>query len=147
MNEAQWKAHAQRIAEPHLRQLIADLQGVTGAIVASSDGFEIAAVAAPNAVLPASRLAAMASAMQGLGEAMAGETGLQKARDIIVDSDAGKVLLMSIPGPARPLVLMTIVNAQSAFGQLLLQCRKCCVAIGSQLDSRRAGPAVVNQLA
>lgn len=142
MSSDQWRAWAQQHAEPYLRLLHGDLPGVSAVILASSDGFELAGIAPPE--LQLSRLAAMASSMQGLGDAMARDTGLNMARDIIVDSDAGKIVLMSVPGGPPSLVLMVVVSDQSAFGHLLLQCRTCCVAIGKQLQSRAPNPVVVN---
>ncbi len=141
MSNADARQLARELAEPHLQRLADDLPGIRAAILASSDGFELVSVTVVE--LPLSQLSAMASAMQGLGDALARETGLERSRDIIVDSDLGKVVLMSIPGGPPPLVLMVVVTDQSPFGQLLLQCRNCCVAIGNDLKNRTSMPASV----
>lgn len=132
MSAAQWQAWAKQHARAHLRQLLADVPGVRATILASGDGYELAA--AGDEGLAQAQLAGMSSTMHGLGEAMARQSGLDHCRDVIVDGDAGRIVLMSVPVASPQLVLMTIVEGQSAFGQLLLECRRCCVAIGKELD-------------
>lgn len=119
-------------AVAHLRQLRNDLQGLRGAVLASDDGFALAAAIDDEA--PTAKLAAMASAMLGLCEATAREVGLDGSRDVIVDGERGKIIVMSIPGGPQRLALLALVDGQSAFGQLLLQCRKCCVAIADEFS-------------
>lgn len=132
MNAESLRQWALRHALPHLSQMRNDVPGLRGAVLASDDGFALAA--AIDDAAPTAKLAAMAGAMYGLCAATAREAGLDGCRDIIVDGDSGKIVVMSIPdGGAHRLVLLVLVDAQSAFGHLLLQCRKCCVAIGEEL--------------
>lgn len=131
-------AHA---AVPHLEQLVSSLSGVVGVILASSDGFELGS--AGDSWLAEAQLAGMSSTMQGLGEAMARNSGLDSCRDIIIDSESGRIVLMSVPDVSPTMVLMAIITGQSAFGQVLLECRQCCVAISNDLGDTNTGPDAV----
>jgi predicted regulator of Ras-like GTPase activity (Roadblock/LC7/MglB family) len=124
-----------RFATQQLRNLGAEVPGLLGSLVATGDGFEVAAFS--DGSYTVSKLAAMSSAMHGLGSAVVKEAGLQGCRDVIVDSLGGKIVFMSIPGTSEELLLMAISDQRAPFGQLLLGCRKCCVAIGEEW--RRGG--------
>jgi len=132
MNAAMLRQWASANALPHLLELRRDLQGLRGAVLASDDGFALAEVL--DGQMDGNKLAAMASSLYGLSEATTREAGLPGCRDVIVDGLGGKLVLMSVPDVSRlRLVLLAAVDEQSAFGQVLLQCRKCCSGIGDVL--------------
>lgn len=126
-----------RFATQQLQELGAETSGVLGSLVATTDGFELAAFS--SGAYTVSKLAAMSSAMHGLGGAVVREAGLQQCRDVIVDGANGRVVFMSIPGGPPELLLMAISDQRTPFGQLLLGCRKCCVAIGEEIVRLRTG--------
>lgn len=121
-----------RAASRELRALTTEAPGLLGAIVATTDGFEVTAFT--SADFTTAKLAAMSSAIHGLGDAVTREAGMDGCRDVIVDSQKGRIVFMSIPGGPPQLLLMAIADQRAALGQLLLACRKCCVAIGVELE-------------
>src|SRR5262245_59612016 len=82
-----------------LEAFAAATPGTVLAVLASGDGFEIAAH--PRGLTAAQRLAAMSSSLQALSEAMAREAGLVKIRNLIIECDGGTVIVLGV-GSASP---------------------------------------------
>ena len=105
--------------------------GVVGAMVCTSDGFDVAA-ALPDGWSPAT-LAAMASSQLALSDALCREAQLGACRDLVVDAEAGKVLVMEVPNSARGLLLAAIGNTRHTLGQVLYACKAGAGEIGERL--------------
>ncbi len=104
---------------------------ISGALVSSIDGFEVAA--SLRGKISAARLAAMTSSLLALGEAVGSESGVGTCRDIVIDASAGRALLMDIPHPTRKLLLTVLCNTRVTLGQVLWAARNCRQEIGQRL--------------
>lgn len=102
--------------------LVAEHCEITGALVCSVDGFEIAA-SLPQA-LSAAKLAAMTSSLVALGEAVSAEGGVEGCLNVVIEAQAGRLLLMDIPGSSRHL-LTVICDNSSTLGHVLWAVREC----------------------
>jgi uncharacterized protein len=106
---------------------------VHAAIIATGDGFEVASIIFRDIHAP--KLAAMTSTIKALGEALANEASLPGARNIVIESDGGFVVVQSIDS-AHQLVLCMIAGKQSSLGHLVWAARKCSEQLGERLSGR-----------
>jgi predicted regulator of Ras-like GTPase activity (Roadblock/LC7/MglB family) len=103
---------------------------VTLAVVTSSDGFEVAA----HPRLPmAQRIAAMSSSLQALSEAIVKEAGLNRSRNLIVESDSGTIVVLGIPNTTPRLSLAVVATGSELLGRLLWATRTCGAALEQSL--------------
>ena len=112
-------------------------------ILTTTDGFE---VAASGDISPDdySRLAAMASSLLSLCQAVVHDTGLPSCEDVLIDGVNGKVLLMAVPGRPPEMVLMAVSYANAPAGRLLLDLRSTAMTIRRELQQlvpRHEAPA------
>lgn len=112
-----------------LEELLAAEPGVMGAMICTSDGFEIAGTL-PEGLSPAT-LSAMASSQLALSDAMCREANLGHCRDMVVDASGGKVLVMEVPRCDRRLLLAAIGDARHTLGQVLYACKAAAEAIAA----------------
>ena len=105
--------------------------GIVAAIIATSDGREVASLTSQD--FSVSKLSAMASTIQALGKAVAEEARFEECDNVIVESPSGKIVFMEVPSSTHELLLMVIAGKGSIFGALLLACRSCCQAIATCL--------------
>lgn len=101
--------------------------GVVSAVLMSADGFEVASLQLGKG--GAARLAAMGSSLSAIGSAIAREAGIVECNRMIIESDSGTVVIMTIPEARPPLSLAVIANDASVLGQLLWAAKNCCIAI------------------
>lgn len=109
--------------QQHLQQFASAIPGIKSAVIASVDGFAIAQVTGREN--QADRLAAMTSSMLALGAAIGRELSLGTLEVLIIEAGDGKVLMLSIPAPQRPLLLMAACNQRSVIGNVLWSAREC----------------------
>ncbi len=114
---AQWRPQAQKIIE-NLRSQTA---GVTAIVVSSEDGFEVASIAESEA--SSSRIAAMASSMSALGGLAAQESGLGASRTVLMEAEAGLVVMVQAFHAKATLTVTTVADKASIMGQVLFACR------------------------
>lgn len=115
--------------QQHLQALVSHTPGVTSAAVASSDGFQVAAVF--NREISANKLAAMTSSIHALGEAVVAESLLKKCLNVLIEAESGKVIMLAISHTDHHLLLTVIANENSVLGQLLWAAKNCCDRIGA----------------
>lgn len=111
------RVHA-AICQRQLDLLMNDAADVRGALISTTDGFEVARVPM-DADFAASRLAAMASSIIALGEATVQEVRLSQCRNVLVDAVDGRLLLLSVPTRDVGLVLCVYGTEQASLGYLL----------------------------
>jgi len=114
-----------------LETLVDATPGVTFAMLTTADGFEIAAH--PGALSKAQRLAAMSSSLQALSEAMVNEAGLAGARNLVIESDGGTIIVLGVGKLAPRLALTVVAHGGETLGRLLWATRECCVSMEQQL--------------
>lgn len=126
--EAQLDSHQ---LYPYLKGLAETDTGILGALVCSSDGFEVTCLL-PAGLSPAT-LSAMASSQLALSNAMSSEVGLGKCKNLVIDSDGGRLLIMQIPNSNGGLLLAAIAGADHTLGEALWACSKAAASIGHRL--------------
>src|SRR5688572_22699551 len=83
------------VCQQQLDALLESSREVHGALVSTADGFEVAA-RIKRQVSP-EKLAAIASSLLALAEAISKESAIGSCRDLVIDASAGRALLMDIP--------------------------------------------------
>lgn len=106
-----------------LAQLKASVPDLSTACVATRDGFEIARLESDN---DQRKLAAMASSMHALGDAIAAEASLGACRNVIIEGSAGKAVMLTIPDAAANKVLIAAASSDTNLAMLLISSRTCC---------------------
>jgi predicted regulator of Ras-like GTPase activity (Roadblock/LC7/MglB family) len=123
----------------HLSALVAAVDGVSGVVVASLDGFALAQVGRADGA--AERLAAMTSSMLGLANALGRELDIGVLDTLLLDAEHGKVLMLTIPAqPTR--LLMAACNQDCVMGQILWHAKQCVRAIAAAMDTDQAAAPV-----
>lgn len=119
-----------------LESFVGSTQGAKLAVLTSGDGFEVAAY--PQGLPVVQRLAAMSSSLQALSEALVQEAGLVRIRNLIIESDAGTVIVLGV-GKVTPRLSLTVVAAgDEILGRLLWASRECCALLEQRLIASKA---------
>ncbi|WP_241696427.1 roadblock/LC7 domain-containing protein [Stenotrophomonas sp. SAM-B] len=120
------------LLEQHLNSLVAAVDGLSGVVVASLDGFALAQVGRADGA--AERLAAMTSSMLGLANALGRDLDIGVLDTLMLDAEHGKVLMLTIPSqPMR--VLMAACNQDCVMGQILWHAKQTVPAIAIAMDT------------
>lgn len=120
------------LLERHLNSLVAAVDGLSGVVVASLDGFALAQVGRADGA--AERLAAMTSSMLGLANALGRDLDIGVLDTLMLDAEHGKVLMLTIPSqPMR--VLMAACNQNCVMGQILWHAKQTVPAIATAMDT------------
>jgi predicted regulator of Ras-like GTPase activity (Roadblock/LC7/MglB family) len=116
----------QRASNPaldrHLSTLLADVTGVHGAVVASTDGFALAQRGGQGGTVD--RLAAMTSSMLALATALGRELEIGALETLILDAERGSVLMLAIPSEP-PTLLMVACDEVCVMGTVLWHAKRC----------------------
>ena len=120
-----------RRLEGHLADLVDEVGGVRGAVLASLDGRPLGAVLHGS---DAGAAAAIVASSRGLGERLAELTGDGDLEEIVVRSTTGYVVLYTA-GPAAVLTVLTDSSANLAL--LNLKAREVAAALGDAMRGDR----------
>jgi predicted regulator of Ras-like GTPase activity (Roadblock/LC7/MglB family) len=121
------------VAQGRLQEFVDANSEVNLAVLTSGDGFEVAAH--PRDLPVAQRLAAMSSSMQALSEAIVREAGLGRARNLIIESDGGTIVVLGIAGTSSRLSLAVVASGNEILGRLLWASRGCCASLERSLEN------------
>lgn len=116
------------VAQLHLEELISANVSIKLAVLTSGDGMEIAAHPKRQVGLT-QRIAAMSSALQALAAALAKESGITGSRSVIIESEAGAILVLGVASPGLSASLSIIASTGASLGHLLWAARTCCTAL------------------
>ena len=119
------------IIRESLQAFVDGAMGVKVAVVASVDGFALMQV--PEQASNGERLAAMTSAMLGLAGAVGRELALGELEMLMLEAGEGKVIMMSIPVAAPPLLLMAACDKRTVAGGVLWRAKECGQRIAAEL--------------
>lgn len=97
-------AHAQR----EVQRLIVELDGVTAAVIATIDGFNVASAVMGNA--DPVRIAAMASSIVAISSVVSEEARLGDHKSVIVQTDSGFAVFCSVPRRDVELVINVLAR-------------------------------------
>ncbi len=117
----------QRASEKALDELMAQVKGVKAILIATEDGFEVAARVQNTAQI--SRLSAMASSLAALG-AMAGEESqLGVCRSLLMEADDGYITIVQVRRPDVSLIFSVITGRDAVIGQVLYFSKKAAQSL------------------
>lgn len=108
----------------HLQRFVSQTSGVTAALVATTDGFEVSSVLHQS--LSAQKMAAMTSSILALGEAVLAEADLSDCRNVVIEAGGGLIVMLAIGDPRNELLLSVIADRNAMLGQVLWAARSCC---------------------
>jgi len=111
-----------------LQQLITDVPDVLSALISSMDGFELASAGRKR---PAnSRMAALSSSMLAVSQASMREMRLEGTGSLLIENDAGKLLIMEARLQPHGVVLSVGADHRAVTGKLLWAARRCVESLG-----------------
>jgi predicted regulator of Ras-like GTPase activity (Roadblock/LC7/MglB family) len=116
------------VAQLHLEELVSANVSIKLAVLTSGDGMEIAAHPKRQVGLT-QRIAAMSSALQALAAALAKESGITGSRSVIIESEAGAILVLGVASPGLSASLSIIASTGASLGHLLWAARTWCTAL------------------
>jgi predicted regulator of Ras-like GTPase activity (Roadblock/LC7/MglB family) len=111
-----------------LHKLMRDEPAVTAAVVATSDGFEVASAQASGQI-SATRLSALASSLLALGQAALRELSLHGSGSVLIENAMGKILLVEVRRERLPVVLCVVADAAATTGKVLWATKQCAAAL------------------
>ena len=120
------------VCQRHVDSLVATHTGIRGAVIATTDGFEIAAHV--DSSVSVAKLAAMVSSLSALSEAVSRESKIGSSRDLMIDAESGRLLLVDASTGARKRVLAVLCDTRETLGQALWAVRSCREAILRELE-------------
>ena len=126
-------ASEEAICRKHIEAMVEASFEINGAVVSTTDGFEVAAHLDNNQ--SAAKLSAMTSSLIALAQAISGESHIGTCNDILIEASTGRLLLMEIPRADRPLLLAVLCDRDSTMGQVLWTVRRCRDEIVSSLNA------------
>ena len=118
--------------QAHLDALRHEHHGVAGTLLSTRDGFEVAA--SVDEAVSLNKLAAMASSLLALAEAVSREGAVGQCRDLVIESSAGLVLLMDVPSATHNAVLTVLCTEAAVLGRIRWAARNAREAIAQALD-------------
>lgn len=112
----------QSAAHAAIDTLMAEVKGIKAVMIATEDGFEVAAKVENTAQV--SRLAAMASSLAALGAVAGEESGLGLCDSVLIEAAHGYILMLQSRRPEVGLILSVITSREAVMGQALYLTRK-----------------------
>ncbi len=113
--------------QAHYRSLLEELlqrePGLHGAVLSRSDGFEVASVSRGG--IAVSRLSALSSSMLALAQASLRELSLAGGGTVLIEGQAGKLLLIEVAQATQPPLVLAVVGGDIVTGTLLWAARDC----------------------
>lgn len=96
---------------------VADVVGVTAAVIATVDGFDLASHSRSGQ--DPARLAAMASSISAISAVVSLEAGLGKFRSVTIGTDAGFAVVHAVPRTDVELVVSVIAGDAAILAQVM----------------------------
>jgi len=99
-----------------IEETFAATKGIRAVVAATADGFDVASIAPGGA--NATRVAATASSIAAIGQAVGRETGLGANRCVTLDFAEGYVVVASLPHADLDLVISVVTSRDAVIGQI-----------------------------
>jgi predicted regulator of Ras-like GTPase activity (Roadblock/LC7/MglB family) len=106
-----------------LRRLQEGVDGLTAAGIVGPDGFEVASIASTKFEI--TKVAALTSTLIAVADAFLQESGMTECRELILKSENGTGLLLSIPAGVATYGLFVAVRKDTPLGVVLYQTKFC----------------------
>ena len=114
-----------------LDDILSDVKGAIGCILASTDGVNIAFQVKEGYGGDIDRLSAMVASSFSIGKRMSLENNQKQLQEVITNSSEGYVTLISVGGKA---ILCCVANKTTILGQLLVKMRVTADKLGSLVE-------------
>jgi len=112
-NELKIKADAQAAID----MVVREVKNVKAVVISSEDGFEVAAYVEHTPQV--TRISAMASSLSALGALAGEESQLGECRNIIIEADAGILIIIQVRKVEHTLIMSVIAGTDAVVGQML----------------------------
>ena len=106
---------ATSIAQREAQDLLDQVEGVNTVVVATVDGFDVAAALRTG---EAARVAAMASSISAISAVVSQEASLGRNKSVTIDTEAGFAVVHSVYREDAELVIIAIANSGALLGQV-----------------------------
>jgi predicted regulator of Ras-like GTPase activity (Roadblock/LC7/MglB family) len=101
-------------------------------LLTSEDDFEVAAHPASDS--RTARVAAMSSSIQALSDSLMREMGLARSNNLIVEADAGAIVVVGLHAAKPRMTLSIFTSKQQLLGKLLWAVRSLAASIEAELS-------------
>lgn len=118
-----FEPHFVSTCEAALHSLMQDVPEVFSAMVSTEDGFELSASSRNRTA--SSRLAALSSSLLAVSKAAMRELRLSGTGSLLIENDAGKVLIVEARTQPHSTVLCVAADHQAMTGKLLWAAKRC----------------------
>ena len=119
----------QRLASESLGQLMRNLPGLTAGVIATADGFEVAANVRQG--MDAAKLAAMACSISALGAMVGKESSIGACRNVLIEAEGGYALIIEVTHPDYPMILNLVAAKEEVLGQVLYRAKRTAEALSA----------------
>ncbi|WP_426109922.1 roadblock/LC7 domain-containing protein [Massilia sp. PWRC2] len=104
-------------AERAVNACLAELVGMSAVVIATVDGFDLAAAA--HGQHDGARIAAMASSISAISAMVAREAGLGNVKSVTISTDNGFAIVHGVPRPDVELVIHLIADGDAILAQAM----------------------------
>ena len=119
--------HLKTACDSALNDLMQEVKGIKAVVVATEDGFEVAARVENTAQV--ARLSAMASSLAALG-AMAGEESqLGVCRSLLMEAAEGYIVIVQVRRADVSLIVSVVTGRDAVVGQVLYFSKKAAATL------------------
>ena len=119
------------VCQVQLEAMVRDTAGIDSAAVVTGDGFEVAAVLHHD--VSGNKLAAMSSSLLALSEAVVEELKMRGCRNVIIEGEAGTVVMIRVPAAGADLLMSVLCRETAVLGSVLYAARQCATELGSMI--------------
>lgn len=106
-------------AQNEVQRLFYDVPGLRAVVLATVDGFDIAAVSRGELALEPARMAAMASSISAISDVVSQEASLGRGKSVTIDTEEGFALVHAVNHPVLPLVINVIAGPDAMLGRVI----------------------------
>ena len=106
---------ATSIAQREAQDLLDQVEGVNTVVVATVDGFDVAAALRTG---EAARVAAMASSISAISSVVSQEANLGRNKSVTIDTESGFAMVYSVRRDDAELVINVIADGSAILGQV-----------------------------
>lgn len=132
------KAHLATACRSILDTLAARCDGLLWASVSTKDGIEVASIGgAAN-----EKLSVMTGTMHALADGIVAEAALGSCRNVMLEAEHGRVVILSVQGGASDLVLAGMARPETSLGMLLSFCAVACTEVGAASRAASVASAI-----
>jgi len=104
-------------AQQAVSACVAEVDGITSAVVATVDGFDLAS--AFRITQDAARIAALGSSISAISNVVSQEAGLGNFRSVTINTDAGFAIVHAVPRSDVELVINVIAGGDAILAQAM----------------------------